>query len=386
MSNSHSTVPVHSKDVLEEEWPNDDLLIEPSIREYFYQHFEDVAPVFDASDLHNLFKAHDEPANEAKRRSRAWGLIAIALGFSSLSLAACTPLILRLIEHLAISSTEYAGAVLGTLISVFAVISVIVGYVQALTGRSKREWLTHRLWTERIRELHFQIIINNLDVATTAVGTRNYDQWQQIRDREIQRFINIHMASAHELFEILRSDQAEEMVWTNPEWNDVDNVAVHKEPSDEFIEIYRQQRFGVQLRYARLRLRGHLGSVRFQSQAISFLTNALIILAVANSVSLAIMHLMGLGLQTLTVQAAMSTLGLLGAVVITLRALEEGMKPTAETDRLEWYLAAVTGLQARFDEAESISSKFRIMRDMERLSYQEMRRFFITADRSRFIL
>ena len=56
-------------------WPNDDLLFRPDVRDYLYKNYPRVAPLFDASDLHELFKAHDTPANAAKHRSRRWGFV-----------------------------------------------------------------------------------------------------------------------------------------------------------------------------------------------------------------------------------------------------------------------------------------------------------------------
>jgi hypothetical protein len=368
------------------DWPNDDLMLRPDTRDYLYENYPRVAPLFDASDLHELFKAHDAPANVAKERSRRWGFVAVALGFLSLALASCSPLLLRLTGNLVPWSSTASSAGLGLVISVLAVSSVVIGYTQALTGRSKQDWITHRLWTERIRQLNFQIIANNLDVASKAIESGNFESWRRIRRKEIDRFHHYHMASTDELLEILWSDQAEDKTWVNPDWQEPPSIEPSESSLEEFIDVFIQQRFGIQLRYTRLRLSGGLGSVRFQSKAISFFTTSLTVLALMDSIALAIMHFLGLTFESLAVQASTTILGVFGGAVIALRALEDGINPTAETDRLEWYLAAVSGLQDRFDRAEALDDKVDIMREMERLSYQEMRRFFITADRSQFIL
>ena len=112
------------------DWPNDDLLFSPDVRDYLYQNYPRVAPLFDASDLHELFKAHNTPANAAKQRSKRWGFVAVALGFLSLALASCSPLLLRLTGNLVPWASTALSAGLGLVISVLAVSSVVIGYTQ----------------------------------------------------------------------------------------------------------------------------------------------------------------------------------------------------------------------------------------------------------------
>lgn len=368
------------------DWPNDDLLLNPSIRDYLYQHFPRTAPFFDGSDLGELFAAHDAPANAKKRASRRWGLIAVLLGSLSLALAACAPLTIQMFGSALPWSLTASSAVLGLMISALAVAGAVIGYTQALSGKSKREWLTHRLWTERIRQLHFQVMVNNLDVISRAIESGDLAPWNRLRKREIDHFCHYHMASTDELLEVLWSDKAEEKTWVNTDWQHSSSGEILEDRLGEFFSVYVRQRFGIQSRYSRLRLSGGMASARTQSRFISSSTTTLTVLAVLDSVALAAMHVFGLGFDELAVQAGTAVLGLLGSGVMGLHALEDGLKPNAETDRLEWYLAAVSGLQDRFEAADTIDHKVDVMRDMERLVYQEMRRFFIAAQRSRFVL
>jgi hypothetical protein len=48
--------------------------------------------------------------------------------------------------------------------------------------------------------------------------------------------------------------------------------------------------------------------------------------------------------------------------------------------------SGIRAILERYDEAESQKSKIAIMREMERLAFDEMRNFLITNERSRFVM
>ena len=55
-------------------------------------------------------------------------------------------------------------------------------------------------------------------------------------------------------------------------------------------------------------------------------------------------------------------------------------------ERYQQYRAALRAVQERFDAAPSQAEKLAVMREMERISFDEMRNFLITNDRSRFVM
>src|SRR5271166_1711166 len=63
------------------DWPNDDLLLDPEERAHFCQRRPRLAPIFDWPELRATFETHEKPANEARDKSRRYGLVAVALGF-----------------------------------------------------------------------------------------------------------------------------------------------------------------------------------------------------------------------------------------------------------------------------------------------------------------
>ena len=63
----------------------------------------------------------------------------------------------------------------------------------------------------------------------------------------------------------------------------------------------------------------------------------------------------------------------------------KGCNWRADTERYEWYLAALRALDARFTQSEP-GGQIEALRELEHLSYQEMRRFIVAHKRARFLL
>ena len=72
-------------------------------------------------------------------------------------------------------------------------------------------------------------------------------------------------------------------------------------------------------------------------------------------------------------------------MILGLRVLDEGLQLKSETERYVWYLAAVEALERRYDAATPLG-RVAILRDMERLSYQELRWFTVSFDEARFVM
>jgi hypothetical protein len=77
--------------------------------------------------------------------------------------------------------------------------------------------------------------------------------------------------------------------------------------------------------------------------------------------------------------------GALTAAVVALRVLKEGLLLRTEAERRRWYLASLRSIARRFEKAAT-ADRIRLLRELERLAYQEMRRFLITFKEARFII
>ena len=69
--------------------------------------------------------------------------------------------------------------------------------------------------------------------------------------------------------------------------------------------------------------------------------------------------------------------GALTAAVVARRVSKEGLLLRTEAERRRWY--------RRFEKAATVD-RIRLLRELERLAYQEMRRFLITFKEARFII
>jgi hypothetical protein len=76
----------------------------------------------------------------------------------------------------------------------------------------------------------------------------------------------------------------------------------------------------------------------------------------------------------------------LALAALATRAVEEGLQPEREIERYQQYRSAVRAILERYDEASTQKSKLEIMREMERLAFDEMRNFLITNERARFVM
>ena len=68
------------------------------------------------------------------------------------------------------------------------------------------------------------------------------------------------------------------------------------------------------------------------------------------------------------------------------RAIQDGLQPEREAERYQQYRSAVRFVLERFDLSESQKEKLRIMQEMERLVFDEMRNFLISGNRTRFVM
>ena len=73
-------------------------------------------------------------------------------------------------------------------------------------------------------------------------------------------------------------------------------------------------------------------------------------------------------------------------VALGVRAIEQGLQPEREIERYQQYLSAVRAILERFDNARTQAEKVKVMQEMERASFDEMRNFLITNDRARFVM
>jgi len=368
-------------------WPNSDLLIAEEDREFFARHFPAFAPIFDWPELRSLFVTYNGIAARTRAHSRRSGVFAILFGFFSLSMGATVPLVEELAEGKATQDLR-TRAVLGAIAAALAIVSMLIGYTQILRGKEKAQWLTNRFWSERIRQFHFQLIINHLPKVIAAV-TREADMkdWLAFRSRELETFKQEYLRGVEDKVHHLDEDEAEDRPWISEEWNHPGHLPPASPELDMLLKLLERQRFGIQQRYTERRLVSGWHSPDTRSQWVSKLSDALTAVLLLATVTVGIGSIDAFFERTnppyriiVAFIAAISS-----SSVVAMRALKEGLLFGADAERYRWYSAAVRTLYHRFEHADR-QQKVQLLRELEHVAYQEMRRFILSVKQARFVM
>jgi hypothetical protein len=368
-------------------WPNSDLLIDEIDREFFVRHYPQFAPIFDWPELRSLFSEYASAAAIARKRSRRAGVFAVATGFLSLAIAATVPLAEEVTANLGISALR-TQAVLGAVAAAFAIVSMLIGYTQVLKGAEKTRWLTNRFWTERIRQFHFQLIVNNLPALLAAVRSVSGPQmWLEFRARELDQFKHDYLRGVEDRIHHLHVDEAEDRPWLADEW---DHPGPLPEPSPEFdrlLKLMEQQRFGIQQRYAERKLVNGWHSPETRDQWVAKLSDTLtaVLLLATITVGIGSAAALAFGANPTFRVIAGLVAALSSCSIVAMRALKEGLLFGADAERYKWYLATLRSLYTKYQHAD-LAQKIMLLRELERVAYQEMRRFILSGMQARFII
>jgi len=394
-------------------WPNGDLLIDEEDRRFFARHFPAFAPIFDWPELRSLFATYDAPAARARKRSRRSGKFAVGAGVLSLILAATIPLIAENARtkdvpadaHSAVALTKNEGiasasvdakknnpdvrmAVVGGLAAFLAILSVFFGYTQVLTGRAKSRWLTNRFWTERIRQFHFQLIVNHLPAVVAAATSKDdLQKWLDFRTTQLDQFSHDYLRGAEDKIHHLELDEAEDSPWIVAEWDHPGSIPAASPGLDVLLKLMERQRFGIQERYAERKLRPGLHSPATLTDWVLRLSDVftfVLLLATITAGVGSVLVVFALCSSIVHFKAALIA-AVASALVVAMRALKEGLLFNADAERYKWYLAAVRTLYRRYGHAD-LPRKVFMLRELERTAYQEMRRFMLSATQARFVM
>ncbi len=368
-------------------WPNSDLLIDGEDRAFFARHFAKFTPIFDWPELRALFVIYDASAGSARKHSQRAGVLAIAAGFLSLSVAAAVPLADELTKASATAQLR-TQAVLGGIDAFLAIVSIVIGYTQVLKGEGKTRWLTNRFWSERIRQFHFQLMINHLPQLVAALQDATAMQdWLDFRARALDRFEHDYLRGVEDKLRHLEIDEAEDEPWLSSEWRTAGPIPVESLQLKELLELLEQQRFGIQQRYAERRLASGWHSPESRAQWVLKLSDTLTAVLLLATITVGIGSLMAFvgGENPMFRLIAGFVAALSSCSIVAMRALKEGLLFSADAERYRWYLAALRSLYRRYESAD-VAEKVALFRQLEHLAYQEMRRFVLSGSEARFIM
>jgi len=366
---------------------NDDLLLRSDDQRLAASRYPTIAHILDHPELRALFSTYDEPANAAKARSRRWGSAAILLG--ALAIIGASGEVLFFYP-----SAEHQAAIqiLAVLASSAGILSVVIGNIGLLFGRSKREWLHQRLLTERLRQFHFQTFICHIpEIEASLGGDDAKDRYRRAREVWFEDF---RADVERKLPAMLRSlTHGEEFdVWVHRDCRPSETVSDSATLRPLF-EAYRALRIQHQLRYADFKLRDDhrilSDAPDRQRQIFEAVAGSCIavLLFVHVVIALGIIAATGFSLTPYLYSPPLNVVVIWIAVVaLTVRAFEQGLQPERETERYLQYRSSILAIRDRFDAASSAGDRLRVMEDMERLAADEMRNFLVTNHNSRFVM
>lgn len=358
------------------DWPNDDLLLEEKSRNRVARDYPDLLKILDWPDLRAAFEEHDAPANEAHRKCRRFGAAAVVCGAAGMLLAALAPVL---------TGAGLSGWVLGLLASALTVLGTVLGLAHWIGTRHRSDWLLHRFWTERLRQFHFQFLLNYFDLAVKASAhDPALEEYRKCRTEALERLID-DFRDVRGLIRKLEQDEAELSPWLQDEWLNEAPDTADSERGQLLLRALHKQRFGIQIQYTEKKLDESIHSPKTRARVVrngcDLLTFSAMFLAGLTGVLL----LFGNPLGSLAVRLSMGLGAAAGVLVLALRIVDEGLQLRVDDERYRWYLSSLRALAGRFAQSDS-GGQIAALRELEHLSYKEMRRFIVVHRRARFLL
>ena len=381
---------------------NDDLLLDRATRERAKREHPTVAHIIDWEELRTAFRPLNDTANSAKRRSHVAGFWSVTVAFLALVGASSEPLMAHLAEPWPKVIAITSGA-LGLL--AFAIAGMGLMY-----AKQKKSWLWHRLHTEQLRLMHFQAFVWQLPaIAASLRSVEGRREYEATRGAWLKTLEDDFANKDTGRLRTLLNHKEEPPIWQVP------GAANHTDPAiPEGVDLapvfnaYAALRFNEQVGYAEHMLReenrppsaGEVHRPRTRSLWLWYPGIDLPLLAKRKVLNVA----WTTGVAVLVVlHAAILMYGVAGwhsidapwphvvvvvaaLLAIATRTLAEGFALTREIERYEEYRAAVSGLERAFHHVQTDVERVRVMLDMEKTAFEEMRAFLRSNAEATFVM
>lgn len=356
---------------------NDELLFTEADRGLAKKLFPGIYPALDHEELRAAFSGIDEAANAAKKRSRRWGMIAVALVTLSLLLAST-----ELLSH-ELDWSKGTLAVMGIVSAALGIPGALLGAFGVLFANTKREWLEGRLLTERMRQFHFQTFVGLMPDILEASRSGDWSAFTAKRGILLEKFKKEVIERRSSLFTAM-VDGDDQDVWLIPP----------SKPPEPGIDIdhalfraYRYFRIERQIRFADYKLdtRRKLFPSLPRDQSAKLGLAAM--LCVMGLVVLDIMIALGAGFGATRYLYLLHLAAVWFAILaLSIRTLEEGLRPGREVERYRAYRSALRAIERRFNEAPTVEARYRAMTALETLTFDEMVNFLKSNNEARFVM
>lgn len=363
---------------------NSDLLLYKEDQEAEFKARPDVFFASYHKALCDKFEPIDKEANAFKKKSRAWGLAAVLLVAASIMGAAAEPFYHDSPLKLVIAG----GAALA------GIVGALIGVIGVYFSHAKRRWLEKRMITERMRQLHFQMLIAWAPrIAAGAADPARQEEFIRERDKRLDEFAHEYISNREIAFTSAVADENCERAWMFKElgerdaWRTAVNAASGK-AMDQLIESLRLRRLKHQEGYAISKL---------SDDSSSFWRSPLVQVSVFASLALVCVGVL-VGLDMLMLIGVLASiedawakllhmLTIWSAVIaLALRTVEDGLRSHAEVERYEHYRSSLGQIAKRFEEEKDAAGKLTVLAQVEDLAYGEMVNFLKANKAARFVM
>jgi hypothetical protein len=379
---------------------NDDLLANDGDIQEARKQWETIIHVLNHRELQKYFHQFNGRADNAKSKSLKWGTIAILLGAIAVLLAATEINLQQYERPLTEQIGDWANLVqwaIAVVAALSGIASVTIGKMGILFGRRKSQWLHNRFMGERIRQFHFQTFIARLpEIVASLEGETAKTKFESMRSEWFAAFQADFDGKVNGAFE-------DAIQTANDGWlHDArvhDDIVDHKELEPLF-DAYRKLRIKHQLGYANYKLQDdyRIFSVMPCRQALilesittwgigTLLFIHIFLFITIIFVGLSLSHNNSFSSVFSPVSSPFNAAIVIIAVLsLAARAFEQGLQPEREIERYRRYRSNVQSILNRFDNATTQSQKISVMREMELLSFHEMRDFLLTNKNATFVM
>ncbi|MAK61412.1 MAG: hypothetical protein CMK09_10565 [Ponticaulis sp.] len=353
-------------------WPNSDLLLDDAEANAFKHEAPRLFRVLHFEKLQKEFREHDVKAMALKDKTHGRARTAVAFsifGSTLLAISAFIPL-------------EWLTPWISRIALLCTIVSLIwIGWQSFWGGNTRSEWLKLRYHCERLRQFHFQYIIQNWNAAIAAMdGGDDLNAFQKKRNTALKE-LSTSLGNSNHRYKEAINDIAQKKLWMCEKPDSEGSPELLSEDASDMLHAFHELRIGIQLRYSNENLRedrrgagakANLVEVAFRALPWMLLIFATI--AFITSFNDQVWHTMSSVISIIIGAMALSA----GVFIKVDRAIEE-------RDRNEAYHARLLTLEAEF-KSGSPEVKYAILRQMEAVSYEEMQSFLKTHERETTLL
>jgi len=387
------------------DWDNDDLLRSEKIRTYIETNFPNLKPVVEWQKLRDTFNHYEDIANRAKSDVKKRGRLIVSFGVIGLTLAAATSLV---------ESNVALKTVLGAIAAASTAFSLVLGTLFRLRNPTRRAWLHSRYITERARHLYFHFLLSNAsEVVHSMTNKSAREKLLEKRARVFDTFKSNHVFDSEtpKRFQETLDDVAEANIWmteagSRPTGMKLFDGSQNKEDIHLYFAFMRIQRIGVQRTFSTKKTTASLFNPntvhKIVSVGIDVLTVIIMVSAIlvgldqvltANANSALIGSISGLltsvasQLEKLPHTNTLIATGAIAAALLAgLRAFSQGTRLREETERYDWYEAAIREIEDDFDKAQTDAERCSALLHLESTAYRETRAFLASHRSARFLV